>query len=196
MFSKRGQVTLYIIIGLVITIAIILLIVVLNRNWNSETPKTFIFQNKVESLKDHITKCLEGSAETTIYELANEKVGDYEGELEKRIRKRVESCSDLDTYEGLVVEQDGIKSIGVRISEGKTKVTVEMVLPLKIKGDGKESGLSKFSAEVKLLKECCIPVEVDEECKSLETGEFKSCGIILKLDKGQKVQYGGKCVAC
>ncbi|RKX59267.1 MAG: hypothetical protein DRP29_04955 [Thermodesulfobacteriota bacterium] len=192
--KKRGQVTVYIILGIIIVTAVITLVVVLSDR--SETQETSTFQNRVESLKDHMNRCLESSAESAVYELANEKIANYENELEKRIRKKVEACSNLDTYEGLTVEQEGIRSVNVKISEEKTKVFVEMVLPLKIKGEDKESKLSRFSTEVKLLKECCIPVEVDEDCRSLEDGEFKSCGIILKLNKGQKVQYGGKCVAC
>lgn len=197
---KRGQVTIYIIIGIVIVSVIFLSIFLYSKFSETATDiveeQTLTFKQQVAQVEEKVQRCLEESSEKAVLDLTDKTVIDYEQQLADEIKIRVEQCSNFETYAGLSINPGQITQLDATLSNDKGAVTVEMTRPMKIISGEQEAKLNDFSVEVKLKKSCCMPVEVDSDCRAVEAGEYSACGILLVLEAGQKAQLGGDCVAC
>ena len=83
---------------------------------------------------------------------------------------------------------------GVYISEYNRLVNLNY--DISIEKDENVKRLNKFYSEVSIIPECCIPVQVDGNCKAKESSNVVSCGRLFKIDQGESLEMDGECSAC
>ena len=195
---KRGQVTLFAIAGIVIIIAIALVVIlrgsVLKASSQQAISKTLSFSESVDEVKHVVDICLEESLKKGIVQLGNRKTEDYEAELAQVVQSELYRCSDFSQLSVDVVRKT--PSVAISLSEDRSKVIADANFELVVKKGNDVERLNSFSKELHLFSDCCIPVEVDSQCRAKASGEFRVCVSLYNIHDGDNLNIGGECLAC
>ena len=164
--EKKGQITVFIIFGIVILLLASLFFYVRSR----ETEKVDYEEIDSAPVKDYITSCLEGAAEKEIWEIGID--GDYSGksvvvahkhipfydevpavaaienELAANILAAFDNCFTTETVTafGFNITPKGRKSVSVSVFN--KNVVVHLLFPLEIEKERASASLSEFSVTV------------------------------------------------
>lgn len=196
--SKRGQITLFIIVGIVIIIAIALVVVLrsslLKASSQQAVSKTLSFSDSVEEVKHVVDTCLENSLKKGVVQLGNRRTEEYESELAQVVQSELYRCADFSQLSVDVVRST--PSVTISLSEDRSKVIADADFELVVKRGADVERLQSFSQELELFTDCCVPVAVDSQCRAKEDGEFRVCVSQYTLQEGDSLMSGGECLAC
>ncbi|MBI4153746.1 hypothetical protein HY501_00260 [Candidatus Woesearchaeota archaeon] len=195
---KRGQITLFIVVGIVIVLSIILVVVLrgslLKATTEQELGKALSFTDSVSGVKNVVDACLEESLKKGVAQLGNKKVDNYEAELGQVVQGELYRCIDFSQLSVTVLKKT--PEVTVSLSEDRSRMIAELDYELIVKRGEEEERLREFSTELSLFTECCVPVSVDSECRAKESGEFRVCVSQYNLREGDSLMVGGECLAC
>jgi len=195
--KKRGQVTIFIALGIILVVALILVIafrgniaeVITQQTTGAKTG----FSAQVDEVRSHVQNCLEKSLQEAYPILATRKVSDYDSELATEVEIRVGQCADLTSFTDVYVRKLGSPKVEAFRDSSNTQITATLTFPLSVeKGDNVER-LESFSAEESLVKPICVLKEkLDSNCRATE--EVIAGGFIF--EPGEEVKIGGECLEC
>ncbi|PIN80697.1 hypothetical protein COV16_00405 [Candidatus Woesearchaeota archaeon CG10_big_fil_rev_8_21_14_0_10_34_8] len=196
---KRGQITIFVILGIVLIVALVLVGVFKGEEVKKGVEKQI---TSVGSMSEYVAEvevivqdCLEHSMIETFAELGVGAIGNYKEDFGKILKFKVLECVDFSSVNAKVVSE-GIDSVDVSYAAGNTKIQVNLNYDISIEKDENVKRLNKFYSEVSIIPECCIPVQVDGNCKAKESSNVVSCGRLFKIDQGESLEMDGECSAC
>jgi hypothetical protein len=197
--QKRGQITIFIILGIVIIVSIILVSVFkggeVKRAVQKQIGATVGFNNEIKEVSKIVQACLEQSVKNSFNSLVLKNVDNYDEVFSEMIKAQLPSCID---FSGLNFEvaTGKLRSIKVNYNKGSSKIAVKLDYDLIIKKGGASKKVSTFYTEITLTPKCCIPAKVDNNCNAKKSMRVQSCGRIFLIDKGESLEKGGECLAC
>lgn len=210
--KKKGQITFFVILGLVILTVILIIVYFSSAALRTGEPlKEVIIEEDVSMVKGYVVSCLEDSLKDAVSYCSGNladggpKCSDYELDIAARVKEGfcdcVPDCTDFSSIENIIVEVKGEMSVTAQLTNDKKKVTVRMEYPLLIKKGGSEHLIGKtespFFAEYALEQSDCVIIDVDEDCIAAETKTVEVLGLILTYRENiDKVAIGGTCIAC
>lgn len=212
--KNRGQVTIFVILGLVILVVVSVLIYLSSSALRKEEPlKESIIEGEISDIKSYVTSCLDDSLKEAVEYCSGNlpeggpKCTDYEEDVAARVEEGfcncVPNCNDFSNFKNIQIEVKGEINLKAKITEDKKKIGLTMVYPLLVtKGDSEHmlgTIESPFVAEYELEQRDCVPVEVDDHtsCIAAETKTVEILGLILTYRKDiDRVAIGGTCIAC
>ncbi len=133
--EKRGQVTLFIVLGLVILVivGVVIYLYMAVDNPGKKITKPGTFPDQVRTIKKQISDCLDEVVDAGIWEYGANKDA-----LDSFIRSRINDCINLDSYSDLIISPGSI-DISVKVVP-LDAIYVTLNYPLTIrKGDFEES---------------------------------------------------------
>lgn len=198
---KRGQVTAFVAIGIVIIAVIVLLFFlrgyVMEATGLKEKIGTSSFVDDVEDVSDHIESCFEDSFKEAVAYQADKKITNYEKEVADYTLNRLKQCVILEQFKTVDVIPNEEPEVIVEVQEESKIVSGTLYYNLIIKKDDKQENLDEFYTSVELSeRRCCVPVKVDSNCIGEEDGIFHVCGFMFTIEEGESLKKGGKCIAC
>lgn len=191
---------IFIILGIIIIVGVVLVVVLrgeaVQRVIKTGVSKTISFSESVELVEKNVQDCLDKAVYTTYRKLSNADPEDYKEEFARNVKNEFSKCV---SFGGLPVKvsQGEIKSVDVNYGADNTKVIVSLDYEVVVsRGDNVER-LKDFYSEVSMFPTCCVPVEVDSDCKAKRATNVRSCGRLYSFSKNDKVEnIKGDCIAC
>lgn len=201
MFKKRGQITIFIIVGIVIVITVILGITLGSRIMREEAEQELIriiAESDIGGINNYVEGCLRDSLKNSVSYLGDKNVLNYEMELKERVLLGIRSCVDNTKLRDLGVTRIPIiREIDLIIEDvTDDNIFVTLNWPLGVRTEGAERRLENFNAVYRLTKNCCVPVRVDNNCRLENNINIRICNIEYKLNSGDSLKSGGVCLAC
>jgi len=208
---KRGQITAFVIIGLLILVVIGIVLFIGQRAVSqSKTTVAETVSYEALDVKNYIETCLDQSVEGAVdycsgtFATGGPKCPDYEPDIAEKVEEDfcdcIEGCTDFSTFKSLDIEVKSQPDVQVIMTNDKKTLNVLMVYPLVIKKGDSEFILgtvdSPFSTKYELEETACVHIEVDENCKAKEAKQVEILGLRLSYNVGDKVAIGGSCIAC
>ena len=200
--KKRGQVTIFIILGIIVIISIIVVLVLRNSevktSVSSKLPETQTFSSTVDDIERMITKCLSQTIEDGVFLLTNIERERYEPLMESYIRNHIFSCIDFSPYTAVEIDAGTrLESLDVTLANDRTFISADMTYPITITKGISKTKLNDFTATYALKNECCFRVK-NTNCIASESGTFENgCGMTAEIKKGESLlTEGGICLAC
>ena len=165
MFKKRGQVSIFILIGVVV---LFILFFAISSGSNKIFGRPFDFDYDVVAVNNYVVGCLERSSENVLWDLGLEGIYEEESEISRYKGRRVsvynsnppisevklkintwilnefDKCFDRQFLEkqGYTIELNESKSVDVSISE--KDIVIHLNFPFKISKSGREKSFSEF----------------------------------------------------
>lgn len=192
--QKRGQVTIFIIIGIIILFVIgLVLFLVYPASKEKVIPEDF---NEVQG---YVDSCLEQTLRDGVVYLGEGPHSDYNSALAGYIKKYLVYCPNFTAdFPDLMIKPKDISSVDVSLPSDKSFVRAEVVYPILVSRGSVVRTFDRFSADYSLVKSGCASVPVDSLCRY--TGsvpvEVKISGLTFNFKNGDFVGGGGTCIAC
>lgn len=191
MIKKRGQVAIYVILGIIIlsTLVIIGYLRFSGEKGIRGTPQSYF--NEVET---HVEGCISQVLEEGVgfWGVRSGTVGDYEINLADYIKLHLPLCVNLLMFDG--VESYRIDDVIVSVDD--KEINVRVIFPITVKAKGVEKKFTDFVSEYPLKEEGCVDVSVDSNCMALESKTVDLANIIFEYNIGDFVGVGNECIAC
>jgi len=192
MIKKRGQVAIYVVLGIIILST---LVVISYLRFSGEkddikgTPESYF--NEVET---HVEGCISQVLEEGVgfWGVRLDNVGDYEANLADYIKLHLPLCVNLLMFEG--VESYRIDKVIVSVDD--MEINVHVIFPITVKAKGVEKKFTDFVSEYPLKEEGCVDVSIDSNCMALESKTVHLANIIFEYNVGDFVGVGNECIAC
>lgn len=156
--KKRGQVTVFIIIGIVL-VAIISLVIYLKTSISRTDSETKIkeivsFADAKLAVKEHVENCLKSALTESVPNLAGRQfnsIEQYELTAAMFIEDRTKACINLNMFKNFKVTAD-LNKIKVEVFTSKDKgiITAKAYLDVNIKSDDKTEKLHDFTSILQL----------------------------------------------
>lgn len=152
--SKKGQVTLFIVLAVVLAAIIVLFIAMNGRKLTID-----ISGSPAEKVQDYFEECLASKLSFGVVRqdfLGQPRLFMAKQYLESYMNAAAVSCSEgFSQFDDLIISGDKGNIRSTAIFDGDefdsiTKVSVEIYYPINIKKGGKEYSINKFEAGVKL----------------------------------------------
>ncbi|MDP2906621.1 MAG: hypothetical protein Q8O03_01660 [Nanoarchaeota archaeon] len=212
--KNRGQVTIFVILGLVIITVVLLIIFLSSSAVRKEEPlKESIIEGEISDIKEYVTSCLDDSLKQAVEYCSGNladggpKCTDYEGDIAARVEEGfcdcVPNCNDFSNFKNIQIEVKGEMNLKAKLSGDKKKITLTMGYPILVTKGGSEHMLgtqeSPFITEYALEQSECVPVKIVDRtsCMAAETKTVEILGLILTYRENvDKVAIGGTCIAC
>ena len=197
MNKKRGQVTVFIALG-VILVAVLAIAIAFRGDivkivTESESEDQTNFASQVEEVKKHVEGCLGNALSESVVLLASKKVEDYDKALADETKLRFSLCINLGLFEELAIKDLATPEIEVKRNSDNTVITATMAMPINIEKGGDQQQLTEFVAQEKLRRKMCVLKEmVDSDCRAKEDLKVG----IFTFKEGEEVKVGGDCLAC
>lgn len=180
---KRGQVTIFIIVGIVILSLLIIFFFV--------AKKPILKLQNPSTVKEFTESCLETTLQKSIE--INGKDGNIEN-INKFIRLHFKECLDFSSFKTMKIEIEEIESVSTQIYS--TKAITNVVMPITITQKQNIIKYPEFSASISLTCSSCIPIAVDASCNAIESKLFSACGLSKQFNIGDSLKINGECLAC
>ncbi|MFH1455791.1 MAG: hypothetical protein ABIF40_02470 [archaeon] len=199
--NKRGQATIFIILGIVL-ILLVILFFVFRSGLVSDIVETEIisglgFSAQVEEVNAHVESCLKLTLRDAVTNLGSYHVASYESLVSEYIRDNIFDCINLDSFEDLDITTGTLSSVTTIMSNDETLISSTMDYKLTISKNDNTQSLTEFYAQIELVQNCCVFVEVDSSCIAQESGVYTdTCGMSWSIAVGQSMKAGGVCFAC
>ncbi|MBW3015259.1 hypothetical protein KY330_02455 [Candidatus Woesearchaeota archaeon] len=145
--KKRGQITVWIIIGMVLLLTVVLLFYLSSKGQTKPSIETVsTFQGETNSLNMFITSCLEKTLLNAI-----DDVGLKEPAIKDYIESNIDKCIDFTIFEekGLKVTPEALSA---NISKTDNTIIADLNYPIDIEKEGQHSRLTNFNSKVSLIK--------------------------------------------
>ena len=153
---KRGQVTVFVILGIIVIIAVILGFVLRKSFTESaaeaETKEIISFADEVREVRKHVEDCMGQALEDSVPYFSNKNIPDYDTylkEVAKFVSERTEVCLKLSQFANLKITKEDI-TIETVMDEKRTLLSATAMFDVKIERNGEQETLSEFHAEVPL----------------------------------------------
>lgn len=160
---KRGQITIFIILGIVIIIAVVFGVVmrkeIVKAVSSSEEKEAISFSEQSAEVQKHVEGCLEQSLNDAVF---NSRVGsmpsitsneDYYAQIAILVKDKINLCINFEQFSGLLITQGEVtdlKVYGNSASPYPTKIQADLKMNVNIV-KGEESGAySEFSSYIPL----------------------------------------------
>ncbi|MBM3199422.1 hypothetical protein FJZ53_00695 [Candidatus Woesearchaeota archaeon] len=212
--ANRGQVTAFIIIGVIIVVAV-LVAVYISRSAVPRQEDKFRYigtEEKTLKVRGYVISCLDESLKNAVsycsgnFPAGGPKCPEYEVNIKDRMQESfcscIPECKDFSEIENVRVEVQGEFDMEVVLSADKKRVIVTLTYPLLVKEGESENMLgtreSPFTVDYKLEEGSCVQVKIDnrESCRATEEKTVKLLGLILTYKIGDRVAIGSTCIAC
>jgi len=190
MFKKRGQVTVYVILGIVI----LFVMVIFGFLFFSGRIGVKSFSPDFDEVRSHVDGCIYQILEEGVSFYGNHDGIGYEADLADYIFDYLPLCVDFSKFERVEIESYRIDD--VRVSLGEYKIGVIVEFPIIVKRGGDEKKFVEFYSEFPLRESGCVDISVDNGCHALEMKSVEMVNLILNYEIGDYVGVGGQCVAC
>lgn len=196
--GKRGQLTIFIVIGIVVITVIILTLYMYFASTSQKEQIPF----EVSHVKEFVTLCLDEALESGVaYCSGGTKCPNFEEGLGEPVMIAFFDCTGakgekiqekFPSYEITVGNAD------INIIKSKDQITATLSFPVMIKRDDKEHTIDTFLSEYKLKEIACIPCPTcDKNCRTQTPISVTVLDITWKFDAGDYVGIdGGNCLAC
>ena len=202
---KKGQATIFIVIGIVLFLIILITIFlragIIKKATVSQLVTSLSFEKQVEEVKNYVRSCLESTTNTAIDMLNTASIESYE-EYERQIalivKAKFPQCTDFSKFKGVKVENEKLNNVTVKFSEDKKSLYVEADYNLDVIKGKKSAKISNIATEINFKVSCCIPVEVDNDCiyNGGTITVTNECGATYTIHNGDSLKVGDICVAC
>lgn len=198
--QKRGQITIFIILGIVI-IAIIGAVLFLRTDIAKSTIKKAVsltesFTSKASEVQSIAEDCLKSKLQEATVLYGSKKVEDYEAAISNQIKNSLAACLDFSSIEGIDVSREGDIDVVAELSTDKSSISATAKVNIEVSRGKDHQSIEEVYAEYSFAKRCCVPVEVSSNCKAKNAGQFKVCGFLFDVSEGQSLDKGGECLAC
>lgn len=198
--QKRGQITIFIIVGVVL-IAIIALTLALRTDIAKSAVKkaaslTESFATKANNVQVIAEDCLKSKLQEAVILYGNRKVENYEAALADHIKNSMPICLDFSSVEGVDVSRQGDLKVFVELNSDKSAVTATAAVNIEVERGDDHQSIEDIFAEVNFAKRCCVPVRVDSDCEAENSGTYKACGFVFEVEEGNSLKRDGECIAC
>jgi hypothetical protein len=191
MIKKRGQVTVYVVLGIVIFFTLVVFGYLV---FSGRVSIIEVSSSDFDEVKTHIESCIYQVLENGIRFYGNSQGVDYELNLENYITDYLPLCINFSMFNRVEVEAYKIDDVIVSLDDEKVKAKV--VFPVTIRRGNDEKKFTYFYSEFVLKEKGCVNVHVDNNCKALESKTVKMMNLVLNYEPGDFVGVGGKCIAC
>ncbi len=158
--DKRGQVTVFIILGIFLLAAVIVGLVISNAFTKGAAEEQFdesaSFSKQVDFVQEHVDECVEEKLTEAIPYFANkniESVEEYKDAVSTFVKQRMDSCLRFEQFEGLEIDAEDEKSVKIAMDEKKTLLSALVKFDLTINKEDSSETLSEFYAEKSLIGE-------------------------------------------
>lgn len=153
---KRGQVTIFIILGIVVVVAVVFGIAlrkdIAKAVKGTETKETMSFQEQAGEVKKHVEDCLEKA----LLDARNQQPAlrqymlpeQYNEELAAAIKQRFEACLGFRQFEGLEITEGDIIGVETSTNNARTERSAVAHLDVTIKKGSDSASFSEFEASV------------------------------------------------
>jgi hypothetical protein len=197
--EKRGQLTIFIILGIVILVIIgVLFYVIYSPRALQTSPEEF------SDVQKYVDACVESTLDDAVRFCGGDRCKDYENNIADYITANLQLCTnfavDFPTTE---IIPKGTISATVTLNADKTLINAVVLYPITVKKGGQTKILERFYAEISFVTKACIPILVDSNCIALEDKTFtmEADGIktTWEIKQGDDLRiYGsaGVCPAC
>ncbi|MBU2637480.1 MAG: hypothetical protein KJ955_00750 [Nanoarchaeota archaeon] len=154
---KRGQVTIFIILGIVIVIAVVFGIALrkdIAKGVSSlESRLTSSFQDEVDAVQLHVDDCLEKALKDAIYNSPIGRARDlteerYEQQLAAFVKGKANECINFTQFEGLTIARSA--PLEVEVDYRITFATADASMRISITKGEDSASLSEFSVKAQL----------------------------------------------
>jgi len=214
--KNRGQVTIFVILGLVILVVVSVLIYLSSTALRKEEPlKESIIEGEISDIKEYVTSCLDDSLKEAVEYCSGNlpdggpKCTDYEEDVAARVEEGfcdcVPNCNDFSNLKNIQVEVKGEINLEAKLAGDKKKITLTMEYPILVTKGGSEHMLgtkeSPFITEYALEQSDCVHIKLvnndSTACIAAESKTVEILGLILTYRENvDKVAIGGTCIAC
>jgi|GEM_PF-2738428 len=159
---KRGQVTIFIILGIVIVIAVVFGIAlrkdIAKVVKGTESREEMSFQEQANEVKKHVDDCLEDALKDAVF---NSNVGsspsitsfdDYYAQIAILVEDKVEKCINLNQFRPLIIRREPEMEVIV-YGDAKvppTKIAAEAKFKVNIERDTDTASFESFTATLPL----------------------------------------------
>ncbi|MBI2673129.1 hypothetical protein HYX19_02615 [Candidatus Woesearchaeota archaeon] len=191
---KKGQVTAFIIVGVVLFV--IVSFIIISRSKPLTQPKVFDEQLKLKII-NYVEGCLKQNLEESIALTKgdSERVSD----MEDYIFVHLSECTQFNepSFKDLKISKR-LKDVNVLFNQDNSRIAVNIDYPLTITSKLGNLELKKFSTEIVLKRNFCFDVRVNnkDECISHEDKFVSSVGLSREVRIGDSLLAGGVCLAC
>ncbi|MBU2589152.1 MAG: hypothetical protein KKA65_02995 [Nanoarchaeota archaeon] len=158
--DKRGQVTIFIILGIIIIVAVIVGLILSKTFQKSAAEAQFdasaSFSEQVNYVQKHIEDCIEEKLTETIPYFANKNIEteeEYKEAVAYFVNDRLNSCLDLNQFTGLDISKDEEREVTIVLDNKRTLLSATVEFNVKITKEDNSETLSKFYAEKSLIGE-------------------------------------------
>ncbi|MBM3200722.1 hypothetical protein FJZ53_07320 [Candidatus Woesearchaeota archaeon] len=215
MMKNKGQITAFVLLGLVIlALAIIFAYIFLNSSKNQEPYASLTLEQNVEEVKARVMSCLESSLPSAVKHCASSsplggsKCPNYESDLANKVKEDfcscIPGCSDFSEFKNVQVESKGEIKIEADLTENKEKITIAMKYPIMIKKGDTEKMIGTaeqpFITQYSLKQSECVPIKLKGDdhtiCQADEDKTVEVLGVTFTFKQGDRVAVGDNCVAC
>lgn len=190
---KKGQITLFLIIGIII-FAIVSLIIISN----DKLTKSKISE---EELKLKVTNYVEGCLKQTFEESIAITKGSPEqvSEIEDYIVIHLSDCTQFNETEFTNFKiNKKLKDVKVSFNQDFSKISANINYPIEVNDKGKIIKFEIFSSEIPLKRSFCFDVKINnkQECIAQENKFVSAAGLSRDVIIGDSLLAGGVCLAC
>lgn len=213
--EKRGQVTAFIVLGIIILAVIGVAIYISQVTISSKKPtlpETVSYE--VQSVEEFVTSCLEEALDSAVsfcsgsFKTGEPKCPDYEAAIEEKLLEDfclcIPACKDFSTFKNLDVEAKGDPEPKAKLVGGGESLILTMVFPIQVnKGESEYlfgTTDTPFVVEHSFVESGCVPIKLRNndysECLADEDKSVELLGLRLEYREGDKVGVGDKCIAC
>lgn len=198
---KRGQITIFIILGIVI-IAIIGFVLALRTDIVKSTVQKAAslaqsFTSQANEVQGIAEDCLKLKLQEATVLLGNKKLENYEDAVSGQIKGSLAVCLDFSSVENVDVSREGDISVITELSPDKSSISATATVNLEVSSGKDHQSIGEIYAEYSFVKRCCVPVKVDSGCSSKDVGIYNVCGFEFNIQEGDSVfDMGGNCIAC
>jgi len=155
---KRGQVTIFIILGIII-IAAIMVGLILSKSFQksaaeAQFDESASFSEQVNYVEKHVQDCIEDKLTEAIPYFADKNIETeekYKESVAHFVNDRLNSCLNLNQFEGLDITQDKERGVIVNLDAKKTLLSATIKFKVKISKEDSKETLSEFYAEKSLI---------------------------------------------
>ncbi len=193
--QKRGQLTIFIIIGIVI---LLVLGIIFFMMYKPKPPQ--VVPEQFSDVQKYVDGCVEQTLRDGITFLGRGPNPDYNNNLADYIKQYLVYCPNFTAdFPDLEVRQKDIVSVAVSMNDDKSLVSAVVVYPVVVTKSGYTKTLERFYAEYPLVAEYnCASVPVDAACKAKISSPLtvKVGAITFTFKPDDFVGIGNTCIAC
>jgi len=192
--KKRGQLTIFIILGIVILVILAVVYFVLYSPGGIQ-----IIPGQFSGLQKYVDSCVEQTLRDGVTKLGRGFNPDYESALSAYIKEYLVFCPNFTAeFPDLDIMPMDVVSVAASFNSDKSLLNAIVIYPITVKKGDHTETLERFYADYSLVKTGCAAVPVDPSC--IYTGStpitVTVSGLTFTFDPGDFVGIANSCIAC